>query len=257
MSFRYALQKYIDHPENHEEVLFYDDNVTIIKDLFPKSLRHYLVLPRNKQVSRQHPQEVFNRDYDDFTGQQLYNQLQNYCEKAKDMIIEDLIKVLNICNDDIEKIADLKNFIQVGFHTIPSLSNLHIHVITKDFNSPKMKHKKHYNSFTTSFFINYKDLNPKPTNNHLDDSQKTEYSDDDNDSQNTDYSTNNNNSQTCSPDTSLNPENIIKNSRLICTYCSKDFQFKFKNLKTHLQLEFVTKFKRFNVDLNKLTPNQS
>lgn len=30
---------------------------------------------------------------------------------------------------------------------------LHLHVISQDFESPHLKHKKHWNSFTTPFFI--------------------------------------------------------------------------------------------------------
>ena len=38
------------------------------------------------------------------------------------------------------------------------MKNLHVHVITKDFHSIKLKNKKHYNSFNTSFFIEYDQL---------------------------------------------------------------------------------------------------
>lgn len=41
---------------------------------------------------------------------------------------------------------------QIGFHAIPSLSPLHLHIISKDFDSPCLKHKEHWNSFTTDFF---------------------------------------------------------------------------------------------------------
>jgi aprataxin len=33
------------------------------------------------------------------------------------------------------------------------ISQLHMHVISKDFNSESLKNKKHWNSFTTEFFI--------------------------------------------------------------------------------------------------------
>ena len=32
-------------------------------------------------------------------------------------------------------------------------SHLHMHVISQDFNSPCLKTKKHWNSFTTSYFV--------------------------------------------------------------------------------------------------------
>lgn len=43
--------------------------------------------------------------------------------------------------------------LKVGIHAHPSLTHLHIHLLTPDMVSPSLKHKKHYNSFTTSFFI--------------------------------------------------------------------------------------------------------
>ncbi len=43
--------------------------------------------------------------------------------------------------------------LKLGFHAIPSLYPLHIHVISDDMESETMKNKKHWNSFTTSFFV--------------------------------------------------------------------------------------------------------
>lgn len=41
----------------------------------------------------------------------------------------------------------------VSFHTqVPSMRQLHLHVISQDFESDHLKNKKHWNSFTTSFF---------------------------------------------------------------------------------------------------------
>ena len=41
----------------------------------------------------------------------------------------------------------------IGFHAIPSMTHLHLHIISDDFQSEPMKNKKHWNSFTNSFFI--------------------------------------------------------------------------------------------------------
>jgi len=40
-----------------------------------------------------------------------------------------------------------------GYHAIPSLTRLHLHVISDDLVSPCLKLKKHWNSFTTAFLI--------------------------------------------------------------------------------------------------------
>jgi aprataxin len=46
----------------------------------------------------------------------------------------------------------------IGFHVIPSLLPLHLHIISSDFNSDHLKTKRHYNSFTTKFFIKINDI---------------------------------------------------------------------------------------------------
>ena len=43
--------------------------------------------------------------------------------------------------------------VRMGFHAIPSMSRLHLHVISQDFDSPCLKHKKHWNSFNTEYFV--------------------------------------------------------------------------------------------------------
>jgi len=44
--------------------------------------------------------------------------------------------------------------IRAGFHAVPSLTQLHLHIISQDFDSECMKNKKHWNSFThPQFFV--------------------------------------------------------------------------------------------------------
>jgi aprataxin len=40
-----------------------------------------------------------------------------------------------------------------GVHTHPSMNHLHIHVFSRDMQSPWMKHKKHYLSFNSTFLV--------------------------------------------------------------------------------------------------------
>lgn len=47
---------------------------------------------------------------------------------------------------------------QVGFHAVPSMLVLHVHVISRDFKSTALKNKKHWNSFTTPFFVTLRDV---------------------------------------------------------------------------------------------------
>lgn len=40
-----------------------------------------------------------------------------------------------------------------GFHADPTMAQLHMHVVSDDFRGFGLKTAKHWNSFTTSFFI--------------------------------------------------------------------------------------------------------
>ena len=40
-----------------------------------------------------------------------------------------------------------------GYHSVPSMLRLHLHCISDDMLSENVKNKKHWNSFTTEFFV--------------------------------------------------------------------------------------------------------
>jgi Scavenger mRNA decapping enzyme C-term binding len=42
---------------------------------------------------------------------------------------------------------------RVGYHAIPSLKPLHVHIISQDLNGHGMKQPKHWNTFATPFFL--------------------------------------------------------------------------------------------------------
>lgn len=233
MSFKYALQAYIERPDDFpNSVVYKDEEVVIIKDLYPKALRHLLILPRNKHLSRKHPLDAFQ-------SVDLWDDFYEYVEKTKDIIMDDLFsRGLLKFEKNSSLASDFRNtFIRAGVHSIPSLNNLHIHVITQDFYLPYLKHKKHYNSFTTAFFVAFGDLEPEShgsTGDFL--AHDGEY-----DSQ--------------SPDEDEAPvfatkherspnklEMLIKGSPLACTACDKKFGNKFQDLKKHLEREFELKF---------------
>ena len=48
---------------------------------------------------------------------------------------------------------DFLKELKVGIHAHPSMSHLHVHIISRDMHSDRLKHQKHYNSFNTDFFI--------------------------------------------------------------------------------------------------------
>lgn len=238
MSFRYGLQTYLSNP-NQPLVLFYDDRFVIMKDRYPKALRHYLVLPRSKPLTFKHP-------VDGLADPTVYNQAEEYVEKAKDMIIEDLVKEGFIEEDPCVKETFKNTFIRAGIHKVPSMANLHIHVITQDFHLDRMKNKRHYNSFTTPFFVEFSDLKPS-SENYLGSGTDSE-SDSDGLMEELIQGLlmrRPKKAQKLRPSRKFDYEDselLLKSSPLVCAYCGKNLGNQFKALKQHLDREFCKKF---------------
>lgn len=68
--------------------------------------------------------------------------------------------VKKLIEEEMMKLYKFKWDIWMGFHPISSMEHLHLHVLSADLYSPKMKLKKHYNSFHPSlgFFLHLKDV---------------------------------------------------------------------------------------------------
>lgn len=196
MSFRYALENYIKNPSFEKEARVYeDDKFVVIKDGFPKATIHYLILPKDLKISKQNPLTVFK-------DKELREDTSRIIFQVKEKILRRLLDEFNIEEDE--------DFIQVGVHSVPSMNNLHVHLVTRDFNSERLKHKQHYNSFTTKFFVNFEDLPLRDGDERLD------------------------------ADTM---EKVKKTSDQICVYCGKNYKNKFAELKKHLTQEFNDKYK--------------
>lgn len=52
----------------------------------------------------------------------------------------------------IERTRVKKEDFKIGFHLNPSMRHLHLHVISNDFISDKLKQYKHWNIFNTDIF---------------------------------------------------------------------------------------------------------
>ncbi|XP_072179886.1 aprataxin-like [Diadema setosum] len=107
--------------------IFSDEEVVVIKDKYPKARHHFLVLPRKKISSLK---ALKSEDLP----------LLKHMHRVGKTIITDSTG---------EKKLDFK----LGYHAIPSMSHLHLHAISQDFDSPCLKTKKHWNSFTTDYFV--------------------------------------------------------------------------------------------------------
>ncbi|PFH54409.1 hypothetical protein AMATHDRAFT_72895 [Amanita thiersii Skay4041] len=124
-----------------ESILFRHDEATItIFDAYPKSIFHFLVLPR---VDASGPFTVTDLA-------NLHSVIYKNKEDARKLIqkLKDASEALKV---DIE--AEMINRygfkwdIWTGFHGSPSMVHLHLHVLSADMCSERMKNKKHYNSF--------------------------------------------------------------------------------------------------------------
>ncbi|GMM29229.1 DNA 5'-adenosine monophosphate hydrolase [Martiniozyma asiatica (nom. inval.)] len=137
MSFRYALKPFITDPKRHsKDVLFYDDKVVLIRDKFPKSAIHLLLLPRG-DLTTVAPAKLTKEQIDP---------LNEYINLAKEIASNEFYKIWKCKNNEKVKILAL-------LHSAPSLNNLHIHIISDDFHSPSLKTKRHFNSFQSPFAI--------------------------------------------------------------------------------------------------------
>nr|XP_033331958.1 aprataxin [Megalopta genalis]XP_033331959.1 aprataxin [Megalopta genalis] len=106
-----------------------DDKVVVIKDKYPKAQFHYLVLPKANIPSIWHVKK------------ENENLLNHMADVGKDLTKQ---------HKDFEFL--------IGYHAVPSMQRLHLHVISTDFNSPCLKTKYHWNSFTTPFFLHSEDI---------------------------------------------------------------------------------------------------
>jgi aprataxin len=132
-------------------LLSHSETCLTVFDAFPKSVFHFQVLPRIRPpLSARHLTD-------------LRSLLR--CEKsiAKEVLMnlnEEANNVKKMIEEEMMKMYKFKWEIWTGFHPISSMEHLHLHVLSADLYSPKLKLKKHYNSFHPSlgFFLHLKDV---------------------------------------------------------------------------------------------------
>ncbi|KAF6733461.1 Aprataxin [Oryzias melastigma] len=107
--------------------VYKDDKVVVIKDKYPKARYHWLVLPWQSIPSL----KALSGEHCD---------LLKHMQKVADRMIQQCPETNSLS-------------FRTGYHAIPSMSHIHLHVISQDFDSPCLKNKKHWNSFTTDYFI--------------------------------------------------------------------------------------------------------
>ncbi|KAF2272655.1 HIT-like protein [Westerdykella ornata] len=170
---RNNLLPYILHPETHLEVIEYDADFVVIRDRYPKSTIHLLILPRDPALYTQHPLHALSSNPDflekakqrvahvkKIAASELRRQfgLVSKSDAPYQKALESLMSSPDPPSPSsraklLPQGRDWEKEIISGVHTHPSMNHLHIHVLSRDMHSLCMKHKKHYLSFTTSFMV--------------------------------------------------------------------------------------------------------
>lgn len=181
--------------------------------MFPKSSLHLLLLPRDQSKTRLHP-------FDAFEDTEFLAKVKVETSKLRTLAAGELRRrygkestqeqarraALNADPppDELPQGRDWEREIIVGVHAVPSMNHLHIHVLSVDRYSERLKHRKHYNSFSTPFFVPIDDF---PLAHDDARRQPTE-------------------------------QGYLKQD-FTCWRCSKKFGNRFTELKQHLEQEFM------------------
>ena len=161
---REELGAYIAHPETYPRdiVVYYNEDFVAIFDKYPKSSLHLLLLPRDPYRTRLHPAIALEDTEFLAKVKPEADRLRNFAaeelrrrygkDSAKESVRREALMVEPPA-DELPAGRDWGREIICGIHAHPSMNNLHIHVISVDRHSDRMKNRTHYNSFSTPFFV--------------------------------------------------------------------------------------------------------
>lgn len=166
---RDALGEYIERPESFPSsiVVYYNDDFVAIHDRYPKSSLHLLLLPRDPSKTRLHPFEAFE-------DPEFLAKVKAEVKKLRTLAAGELRRRYGKVSaterarqeamdadpppEELPPGRDWEKDIMSGIHAHPSMNHLHIHVLSVDRYSDRLRHRKHYNSFSTPFFIDVEDF---------------------------------------------------------------------------------------------------
>lgn len=132
-----ALYAYAEHPDRHaESVVWSDAKYVVVRDKFPKARVHLLVVPRPAPD----------------TGAVPYTGPLDLQHRADAAMVREMLAAARSALAAAHPAQDTAH-VRFGFHMQPSMRPLHLHAISTDYDSPALRTKKHWNSFTTRFFV--------------------------------------------------------------------------------------------------------
>ncbi|KAL4968391.1 DNA 5'-adenosine monophosphate hydrolase [Aspergillus stella-maris] len=166
---RDGLGAYIEKPETYPPnvVVYHNADFVVIHDLFPKATLHLLLLPRDASKTFVHPVQAFN-------DAEFLSNVKEEVKKVRALAAGELRRIHGKHSaldrerqdalgaepppDVLPSGRDWESQLMCGIHAHPSMNHLHVHIISKDRYSDRLKHRKHYNSFSTPFFIDIDDF---------------------------------------------------------------------------------------------------
>ncbi|KAG9127505.1 hypothetical protein FRC07_012914 [Ceratobasidium sp. 392] len=112
---------------------------------------HFLVLPKlnSKLTASTTTNLVTLLKWDKAGALECLQQMRSDAENAKSMIEDEMVKKHGFKWD-----------VLVGFHAVPSMDHVHLHILSSDLCAPALKKKHHYNSFRPDlgFFLHLEDV---------------------------------------------------------------------------------------------------
>uniref|UniRef100_A0A8D8H0I9 Aprataxin-like protein n=1 Tax=Culex pipiens TaxID=7175 RepID=A0A8D8H0I9_CULPI len=127
-SWSYALIRDMKLPANQ---FMRTDVAVVMRDKYPKARHHFLVIPW--------------ADIDSV-----------YQLSPADIPLLQEMRLLGV--NAIETTGQSHDRFRLGFHMKPSMHRLHLHVISQDFVSDRLRYKEHFNSFVTEFFMPFESI---------------------------------------------------------------------------------------------------
>ncbi|KAJ1966367.1 aprataxin-like protein [Dimargaris xerosporica] len=150
------LELYCRSPKRYPlEVLDYDAELVVVYDKYPKAYHHFLILPRVPILN------IYGLTRADVP---LIQRMAHRAEQLKTRLRTAIPPIPSLATSttasdnhsadvtavDSRKPPPFRDFL-VGFHSIPSVPQLHLHVISDDLLGPYMRNKGKWNTFATPF----------------------------------------------------------------------------------------------------------
>jgi aprataxin len=134
---RDALGPYTTHPDAFPptSVIFHNANFVYVRDLFPKSQVHTLLLPRDQSKTRLHPFEAFEDAV-------FLQSVKDEAARLKRLVAAELKRMFGDQNG-----RDWEKEVKVGVHARPSMNHLHVHVMSREHCSERLKTAQHYSEY--------------------------------------------------------------------------------------------------------------